>query len=42
MAAKKPLDMQEFLCVSGVGEQKARAYGARFIRAIGEYIHGNV
>ena len=42
MAAKKPLDMQEFLCVSGVGEQKARAYGARFIKAIGEYIHGNV
>ena len=40
MAAKKPLDMWEFLCVSGVGEQKARAYGARFIRAIGEYIHG--
>lgn len=40
MAAKKPLDMQEFLCVSGVGEQKARAYGARFIKAIGEYIHG--
>lgn len=42
MAAKKPLDMQEFLCVSGVGEQKARAYGARFIKAIGEYIHGNI
>jgi ATP-dependent DNA helicase RecQ len=42
MTAKKPLDMQEFLCVSGVGEQKARAYGARFIKAIGEYIHGNV
>jgi ATP-dependent DNA helicase RecQ len=42
MTAKKPLDMAEFLCVSGVGEQKARAYGARFIRAIGEYIHGNV
>ncbi|MBQ1195784.1 MAG: DNA helicase RecQ [Clostridia bacterium] len=42
MAAKKPLDMGEFLCVSGVGEQKARAYGARFIKAIGEYIHGNV
>lgn len=41
MAAKKPLDMGEFLCVPGVGEQKARAYGARFIRAIGEYIHGN-
>lgn len=40
MAAKKPLDMGEFLCVSGVGEQKARAYGARFIKAIGEYIHG--
>lgn len=40
MAAKKPLDMQEFLYVSGVGEQKARAYGARFIKAIGEYIHG--
>ena len=40
MAAKKPLDMQEFLCVSGVGEQKAKAYGARFIKAIGEYIHG--
>ncbi len=42
MVAKKPLDMGDFLCVSGVGEQKARAYGARFIRAIGEYIHGNV
>ena len=41
MAAKKPLDMSEFLCVSGVGEQKAREYGARFIRAIGEYIHEN-
>lgn len=40
MAAKKPLDMGEFLCVLGVGEQKARAYGARFIKAIGEYIHG--
>ena len=39
MAAKKPLDMGEFLCVSGVGEQKARMYGARFIKAIGEYIH---
>ena len=40
MAAKKPLDMHEFLCVSGVGEQKAKAYGERFIKAIGEYIHG--
>ena len=40
MAAKKPLDMHEFLCVSGVGELKAKAYGERFIKAIGEYIHG--
>ena len=41
MAAKKPLDMAEFRCVSGVGEQKARAYGARFIKAIGEYLHSS-
>ncbi len=40
MAAKKPLDIHEFLGVSGVGEQKAKAYGERFIKAIGEYIHG--
>ena len=39
MAAKKPLDMAEFRCVSGVGEQKAKMYGERFLKAIGEYIH---
>lgn len=39
MVAKKPLDMEEFLCVSGVGEQKAKAYAARFIKAIGAYVH---
>ena len=40
MAAKKPLTIEEFYYVSGVGETKARAYGEKFIRAIGEYIHG--
>lgn len=38
MAAKKPVDMQSFLLVSGVGEVKAEKYGEIFIEKIKEYM----
>lgn len=34
MAARRPRSMAEFLAVSGVGQVKARRYGAQFLRAI--------
>ena len=33
MAARRPRSMAEFLAVSGVGQVKARRYGAQFLRA---------
>ena len=38
MALKEPVDMEEFLAVSGVGKTKAKKYGEVFIKAIAEYI----
>ena len=37
MSAKKPGSRKEFLKVSGVGENKCRKYGERFLTAIAEY-----
>ncbi len=37
MSAKKPGSRKEFLKVSGVGENKCRKYGERFLAAIAEY-----
>ena len=38
MAGKKPTTINEFLQVSGVGEQKAEKYGEAFINAVKEYL----
>lgn len=38
MAAKAPRTIDQFLQVSGVGEVKARRYGAEFMRVISEYM----
>ncbi len=40
MAMKKPVTMQEFLGVSGVGKYKAECYGQAFIAAIQKYKGG--
>lgn len=37
MAAKQPISMEEFFSVSGVGEVKARRYGAAFLETIKEW-----
>ena len=37
MAAKAPETMDEFLQVSGVGQQKASRYGKEFLEAIRQY-----
>lgn len=38
MAAKKPLSMDELLCITGVGEKKAARYGSAFLRAVEEAV----
>ena len=40
MAALRPLDMEEFLQVSGVGRVKAERYGQAFLEAIGDWRAG--
>jgi ATP-dependent DNA helicase RecQ len=40
MAAKKPLTIQAFLEISGVGEVKARRYGAAFLKTIEAHAGG--
>ena len=40
MAQKAPVNMKEFLKVSGVGSYKAQRYGKEFIRAIKKYTGG--
>ena len=40
MAALRPLDMEEFLRVSGVGKVKAERYGAAFLAAIRDWRAG--
>ena len=40
MAALRPLDMEEFLKVSGVGRVKAERYGEDFLRAIRDWRAG--
>jgi len=39
MARRKPLTLQDFLRVSGVGETKCEQYGAAFLAAIKEHSH---
>ncbi len=41
MAGKAPRTMEEFLTVSGVGEVKAKRYGAIFLQVISEHIAGS-
>lgn len=36
MAAHKPKNREEFLCISGVGDQKAEQFGDAFLKAINE------
>ena len=40
MAALRPLDMEEFLQVSGVGRVKAERYGEAFLKAIRDWRAG--
>ena len=40
MAALRPLDMEEFLRVSGVGRVKAERYGREFLQAIQDWRAG--
>ena len=40
MAALRPLDMEEFLQVSGVGRVKAERYGEAFLKAIRDWRTG--
>ena len=40
MAALRPLDMEEFLQVSGVGKVKAERYGEAFLKAIRDWRTG--
>lgn len=42
MAARRPRTMEEFLAVSGVGEVKARRYGAAFLQAIADWCGGGL
>ena len=37
-AASKPLSMDEFLNITGVGEKKAARYGMAFLRAIEDMV----
>ncbi|MCH8838116.1 MAG: DNA helicase RecQ [Candidatus Marinimicrobia bacterium] len=41
MARRRPASPEEFLQVSGVGQQKSRAYGSAFLAAIKEYCLAN-
>ncbi len=41
MCTRYPLNMDEFLLISGVGEIKAEKYGSMFIDAIEEYVRKN-
>lgn len=41
MAVKQPASMEEFFYVSGVGEVKARRYGAAFLEAIQDWMKAN-
>ncbi len=40
MCAQKPVDMQGFMEIHGVGEYKAQLYGMTFLKAIAEYQKG--
>jgi ATP-dependent DNA helicase RecQ len=41
MASKQPGSMEEFFSVSGVGEVKAKRYGAAFLEAIEDWLKAN-
>ena len=41
MAVRRPVSMQEFLHVSGVGQYKAERYGAPFLEAIQKWLREN-
>ena len=41
MARRRPASPEEFLQVSGVGQQKSKAYGGAFLAAIKEYCLAN-
>ena len=41
MASKKPLNMNDFMEVSGVGEAKAERYGEKFVAAVRKWVAEN-
>jgi ATP-dependent DNA helicase RecQ len=41
MALKYPISLQELNQINGVGEGKAKRYGAKFIELIKKYVHEN-